>query len=85
MYITKLELPEYIVFTAGVGENSNIVRDLVIKKFAYLGIKLDEEKNNTRGISGIISTEDSSVKVVVLPTNEEIMIVKDTFNLAINK
>jgi len=85
MYITKLELPEYIVFTAGVGENSNIVRDLVIKKFEYLGIKLDEEKNNTRGISGIISTEDSSVKVVVLPTNEELMIAKDTYNIINNK
>ncbi len=84
MYITELEMPDYIVFTAGVGENSNVVRDLIIKKFEFLGIKLDEEKNNTRGINGIISTEDSTVKVVVLPTNEELMIAKDTYEI-INK
>lgn len=81
MYNTLLEGAEYIVFTAGVGENSPIVRELLINKFNYLGIKLDPEKNNTRGISGIISSEDSTVKVVVLPTNEELMIAKDTYNL----
>lgn len=84
-YNTELEGADYIVFTAGIGEKSNIVRDLIIKKFNYMGIKLDEEKNITRGISGIISTEDSTMNVVVLPTNEELMIAKDTFSIITNK
>ena len=81
MYNTLLEGAEYIVFTAGVGENSPVVRKLLIDRFKFMGIKIDEEKNNTRGISGVISTEDSTVKVVVLPTNEELMIAKDTYEL----
>jgi acetate kinase len=70
---------------AGIGEKSNIVRDLIIKKFNFMGIKLDEDKNITRGITGIISTEDSTMNVVVLPTNEELMIAKDTFSIITNK
>lgn len=81
MYNTLLEGTDYIVFTAGVGENSDVVRELLIDRFKFMGIKLDEEKNKTRGISGIISTEDSTIKVVVLPTNEELMIAKDTYDL----
>ena len=81
MYNTLLQGTDYIVFTAGIGETSPLVRKMAIDKFAYLGIKLDEEKNNTRGITGIISTEDSTVKVVVLSTDEELMIAKDTYNL----
>lgn len=84
MYNTLLEGCEYIVFTAGVGENSNLVRSEVIKRLSFMGIKLDEEKNNQRGISGVISTEDSTVKVLVIPTDEELMIAKDTYEL-INK
>ena len=84
MYNAKLEGADAIVFTAGVGENSNVVRDMVCKKLAFMGIKLDENKNNTRGIEGEISTEDSSIKVYVVPTNEELMIAKDTYDL-INK
>lgn len=81
IYNTELEGAEYIVFTAGVGENSDIVRKMVIDKFAYLGVKLDEEKNSTRGISGIISSDDSTIKVVVLSTDEEVMIARDTYEL----
>lgn len=81
MYNAKLEGAECIVFTAGVGENSNLVRELVCKKLAFMGVKLDEEKNNTRGINGEISAPDSSIKVMVIPTDEELMIAKDTFNL----
>ena len=84
MYNTLLEGCEYIVFTAGVGENSNLVRSEVIKRLSFMGIKLDEEKNNQRGISGVISTDDSTVKVLVIPTDEELMIAKDTYEL-INK
>lgn len=81
MYNTLLEGADAIVFTAGVGENSSLTRELIIDKFKYLGVSLDEEKNNTRGFSGEISSEDSSIKVFVLPTNEELMIAKDTFDL----
>jgi acetate kinase len=81
MYNTLLQGAEYIVFTAGVGENSDIVRDLLIKRFNFMGVKLVEEKNKTRGFCGIISTEDSTIKVMVLPTNEELMIAKDTYDL----
>ncbi len=81
MYNTLLEGADYIVFTAGVGENSPLTRELIMDKFKYLGVSLDLDKNNTRGISGDVSTEDSSIKVYVLPTNEELMIAKDTFDL----
>ena len=49
-----------------------------------MGVKLDPEKNSTRGINGIISSEDSTIKVCVIPTDEELMIAKDTYDL-INK
>ena len=54
---------------------------MVAERFAFMGVKLDEEKNSVRGFKGVISTEDSSIKVVVLPTDEEVMIARDTFNL----
>jgi len=84
MYNTKLEGTEYIVFTAGVGENSDLVRKMVVDRLSFMGVKLDEEKNSTRGISGVISTDDSTIKVCVIPTDEELMIAKDTYDL-INK
>ena len=81
MYNTELEGAEYIVFTAGVGENSDVLRRMVAERFAFMGVKLDEEKNSKRGISGVISTDDSTIKVVVLGTDEEVMIARDTFGL----
>jgi acetate kinase len=81
MYNTELEGVEYIVFTAGVGENSDVLRRMVAERFAFMGVKLDEEKNSKRGISGVISTDDSTIKVVVLGTDEEVMIARDTFGL----
>ncbi len=81
MYNTKLEGADAIVFTAGVGENSDLMRSLIIKRLSYMGITLDEEKNSQRGISGEISSENSTIKVYVIPTDEELMIAKDTYNL----
>ena len=81
MYNTKLEGADAIVFTAGVGENSDLMRSLIIKRLAYMGVSLDEEKNSQRGVSGEISSEDSTIKVYVIPTDEELMIAKDTYNL----
>ncbi len=81
MYNTKLEGADAIVFTAGVGENSDLMRSLIIKRLSFMGIKLDEEKNSQRGIDGEISSDDSTIKVYVIPTDEELMIAKDTYNL----
>lgn len=70
-----------IVFTAGVGENCAHLRDSVCKTLSYLGIKIDESRNNTRGIEQI-SSRDSQVSVFAIPTNEELMIVLDTIRLS---
>ena len=75
-----------IVFTAGVGENGPMFREKVVNKLAPLGIKLDrEDNNNTAGYKdrkeGTISSKDSTIKVYVEPTNEVVMIVKDTYEL----
>ena len=78
-----------IVFTAGVGENGSEFREDVMNKLAPIGIKVNKDVNNKIASfkdqhEGIISAPDSSVDVYVVPTNEEIMIIRDTYNL-INK
>lgn len=80
-YITALHGVDAIAFTAGVGENDNVVRKMVIEYFDYMGIKLDEEENNKRGDDRYISTSDSSVKILVIPTNEELRIARETQEL----
>ena len=72
---------DVVVFTAGVGENQIGMRSEVCKNMEFLGIKFDESKNNVRGEEAIISADDSKVKVVVIPTDEELMIATDTMNL----
>ena len=67
-----------IIFTAGVGENSEPIRKRIVSDLGFLGIKLDEEKNKVMGETETISTEDSKVKVLAIPTNEELMIARDT-------
>jgi len=68
-----------IAFTAGVGENSPITRKEICENYlSYLGIKIDDEKNNVKGEERIITTPDSKVKVLLVPTNEELMIARDT-------
>ena len=84
-YIAVLGGVDAIVFTAGVGENGAALRKLLIERLAYLGIKLDEENNKLRGKTVAISTPDSKVKVYVIPTDEELMIAKDTMRLAFNQ
>ncbi len=81
-YYVELGGADAIVFTAGVGENSITTRKQIIDKLACLGIKLDEERNNVRAEVALISTDDSSVKVYVIPTDEEVMIARDTYKLA---
>lgn len=81
-YYVELGGADAIVFTAGVGENSISTRKQIIDKLACLGIKLDEQRNNVRAEVALISTDDSSVKVYVIPTDEEVMIARDTYKLA---
>ena len=69
------------VSTAGVGENDISMRDIICNDLGNLGIKLDVVKNKVRGKEMIISREDSKVKVLLIPTNEELMIARDTFNI----
>jgi len=81
-YYVELGGCDAIIFTAGVGENSVSVRKEVMEQLKVLGIELDEEKNNIRGSLQRISTNESSIKVYVIPTDEELMIARDTFELA---
>jgi len=71
-----------IVFTAGIGENSATTRQMVTEGLEFLGVKMDYSKNNFRGEERVISADDSKVKVIVIPTNEELVIARDTKELA---
>ncbi len=72
---------DVIVFTGGVGENQANARSGACEGLEYMGVKVDLEKNKTRGVEAIISTDDSKVKVVVIPTDEELMIASDTMDI----
>ena len=81
-YTAAMNGVDAIVFTAGVGENASIIREKVCDYLGYLGVELDKEKNNNlSGDTEFISTEDSKVKVIVLPTNEELAIARETVKL----
>ncbi len=77
-YTAAMNGVDVICFTAGVGENSPLVRNLACERLGYLGIALDQEKNNKRGEELEVSTPDSKVKVLVVPTNEELAIARET-------
>lgn len=72
---------DVIVFTAGIGENSERCRSEVIKRISVLGIKLDEQANHVRGKEALITTPDSKIKAYLIPTNEELVIARDTLRL----
>ncbi len=80
-YIAAMGGVDAIVFTAGIGENSPIIRKLVLERLSYLGIEIDEDANNRRGGIEEISTKNSKVRAFVIPTDEEMMIAKDTVAL----
>lgn len=80
-YAAAMNGVDVIAFTAGIGENSGTVRAYVMKYLGYLGITLDEEANKKRGEEIAISTADSKVKVMVIPTNEELAIARETVAL----
>ncbi|MBS5359839.1 acetate/propionate family kinase [Finegoldia magna] len=80
-YMAELGHVDAICFAGGIGENSSSMRKDILDTFEELGVKLDLEKNNTRE-EALISADDSKVKVYVVPTNEELMIARDTLDLA---
>ena len=80
-YIAEMNGVDAIVFTAGVGENDISMREIICNNLGNLGIKLDPIKNKVRGRDTIISTDDSKVALLLIPTNEELMIARDTLNL----
>lgn len=82
-YYVLLEGCDAIVFTAGVGENSINTRKQILDKLKVLGIKVDEEANNVRGVETKITTDDSKVPAFIIPTNEELMIARDTYSLVL--
>ena len=77
-YVAAMNGVDAIVFTAGVGENSKETRSAICEYFDYLGVSIDEAANAKRGEDIMISTPDSKVKVFVIPTNEELVIARDT-------
>lgn len=74
-----------VVFTAGIGENTPAIREDAVKGLEYMGIKIDAEKNAVRGVEVNVSAPDSKVSVLVIPTNEELAIAKETERLASKK
>ncbi len=80
-YIAEMNGCDAIVFTAGVGENDITMRELICHDLGNLGIKIDPLKNKIRGKETIISPDDSRVSVLLIPTNEELMIARDTYQI----
>ncbi len=80
-YAAAMNGVDAIAFTAGIGENNIKMRKDVCNHLTYLGVKIDEEKNNVRGEERIISADDSKVQVLLVPTNEELAIARETLAL----
>jgi acetate kinase len=83
-YAAAMNGLDAIVFTAGIGENSDVIRRLVCSNMAYLGIELDEEKNAVRE-KGLreIQKEGAKTKILIIPTNEEVEIAKQSYSLLV--
>ncbi len=80
-YVAAMNGVDAIAFTAGVGENDGLVRAWILQYLTYLGVEIDEEANKVKGDLKMLSTENSKVKVMVVPTNEELVIARDTLAL----
>jgi acetate kinase len=77
-YVAAMNGVDAVVFTGGLGENNGWLREKVMESFSFMGVKVDSEKNAVRGENKIVSSDDSTVKVMVVPTDEEMMIAIDT-------
>ena len=84
-YIAALNGVDIIIFTAGVGENGPETREAILKDMEFFGIVLDKEKNKVRGKIQEISAENSKVKIFVIPTNEELVIARETKKILVQK
>ena len=80
-YLALMSGADAIVLSAGVGENCQKMRRMIFSGFQPLGIILDPEKNKQRGFERIISTDNSAVTIIVIPTDEEYMIARDTYEI----
>ena len=80
-YVAALGGLDAIVFTAGIGENQKLLRAEILEGLAYLGVKVDHEANDVRGVEREITTADSAVRGFIIPTNEELVIARDTMAL----
>ena len=80
-YAVAMNGIDYIIFTGGVGENQILIRKGICEQLTFIGVEIDEDLNNMRGEEKLISKADSKVKVYVIPTNEELMIAKETKRL----
>lgn len=81
-YAAAMNGVDAIAFTAGVGENDKLSRQLIVEEYlGFLGAKIDPERNNVRGKEALISADDSKVKIFLIPTNEELAIARDTLRL----
>lgn len=80
-YAAAMNGVDGICFTAGLGENSPVIREMICSYLGYLGVSLDREQNQKRGKELIVSSEGSGVKVLVIPTNEELAIARETYRL----
>ena len=81
-YYVLLKGVDAIAFTAGIGENSASIRKQIMEELSVLGIKIDEESNNVRGKEALITSANSSIPCYVIPTDEEVMIARDTYYFA---
>ena len=80
-YAAAMNGIDYIIFTGGVGENQINIRKGILEKLTFMGVEIDVDANNMRGEEKVISKSESKVKVYVIPTNEELMIAKETMRL----
>ena len=80
-YAAEMDGLDYIVFTGGIGENQINIRKGICEKLKFMGVELDLEANNMRGEEKVISTPQSKIKIYVIPTNEELMIARETKRL----
>ncbi|MDD3031156.1 MAG: acetate kinase, partial [Atribacterota bacterium] len=83
-YTAAMNGLDVLIFTAGIGENSPMLRKDVCGELSFFGIDIDEKKNEVKGKLTDISSENSKVKVLVIPTNEELMIARDTVEICKN-
>ena len=80
-YTAAMNGVDAIIFTAGLGENNHVMREYICSYLGYLGVEIDKKENAVRSVEKVVSTPESKVKVMVVPTNEELAIARETVAL----